>query len=230
MNFKSKIVSFSTATIFTLAFAGQCIAASNSFTDLTDVTAKEKILALQEKGYVKGTGNSLFAPNGTITAAQGIQLIVNALELNLDRFRFIKEPKATDYFKKANDNAWYASALIVASVNGLELPADLDPSEEWTREEFTFHLIQAVESQANLPMVKIAPIEFADRNQLTDGYDGSIQRALAYSVVKLDSESKFNPKDNITRADAAEQVYNIIEYIEAHPAPAIDKRNQKYFQ
>jgi len=102
MTIKSKMVSLSTAIILTLTFAGSSFAAVTPFTDLTNVSAKDKIFALQERGYIKGIGDSLFAPNDAITAAQGVQFIVNALELNLDTIRFIKAPKATDYFAKAN--------------------------------------------------------------------------------------------------------------------------------
>lgn len=220
MKIKAKIATLSAAAILTLTFAGQSLAAANPFTDITNIVAKEAILELQEKGYIKGVGNNLFAPDATMTAAQGIQLIVNALELNLDHVRFIKEPKATDYYAKANNDAWYANALIIASVNGLELPADLDPGEEWTREEFTHHLIQAVETHANLPKIKLVPVQITDQDQLSIGYDGSIQRALTYGVAKLDGEGKFNPKGKISRAEAAEKVYNALKYIKAHPYPA----------
>ena len=222
MDIKFKVVSLSAATVLTLAVAANSFAAVKPFTDLTNVPAKEKILALQERGYVEGVGDYLFAPNDTITAAQGIQLIVNALDLNLDLIRFFKEPKATDYLKKANDDAWYANALIIASVKGLELQADLDPNQEWTREEFTYHLIQAIEEHAHLPKMKLVPVEIADQNQLTIDYSGAIQRALTYGVAKLNAEGNFNPKGNISRAESAEQVYNALEYINAHIAPPMN--------
>ncbi|WP_313344653.1 S-layer homology domain-containing protein [Sedimentibacter sp.] len=222
MNIKSKIVSFTVATAITFTFAAQAYAAVNPFTDLENTAAKEKIIMLQEKGYVKGVSNSLFAPNAEITAPQGIQLFVNAFELNLDLVKFAKEPKATDYFSKADDNAWYANALIIAAVNGLDFSRDLDPNQEWTREEFTYHLIKAMEGHFNLPMINLIPAEIADEDQLTITYSGAIQRALVYGVVKLDDEGKFNPKGKITRADASEEIYNALEYIKTHPAPKIE--------
>ena len=228
MNNKSKMLSLSVASLITITFAVNNFAAVNPFTDLTNVAAKQKILVLQEKGYVKGVGNNLFAPNDKITSAQGIQFIVNALELNLDLVRFIKAPKATDYFVKANNNAWYANTLIVASVNGLELPRDLDPSQEWTREEFTHYLIQSMEKHFNLPKIKLVPVEIADQDKISIGYDGSIQRSLTYGVTVLDEKGKFNPKGEITRAEVAEQIYNALEYIKAHPAPVIDPNKSDY--
>jgi len=221
MKIKSKLVSISVTILLIVTFAGQSFAAIAPFTDLTNVIAKDKILSLQERGYITGIGDCLFAPDRNVTAAQGIQFIVSSLELNLDLVRFIKEPKATDFFTKADNTAWYANTLIIASVNGIELPKDLDPNKEWTREEFTYHLIYAIEKNGHLPMINIIPVKLADQDQLTSGYDGAIQRALVYGVAKLDAEGNFNPKTGISRAAAAEQVYNALEYLKSHPAPQI---------
>ncbi|MBD2867082.1 S-layer homology domain-containing protein [Paenibacillus arenilitoris] len=220
MKTKFKMLTLSTVTALSLTFAGQSFAAANPFTDLANIAAKDKIAALQEQGIVKGISDDLFAPNATITAAQGVQLIVNAANLNLDLVRFLVEPKATDYFKNADNDAWYANALITASVNGVELPDDLDPNKKWTREEFTHLLIRTIEAHSNLPMLNLVPAEINDEADLTVDYQGSIQRALAYDVVELDEQGNFHPKAEITRAEAAEQIYNVLEYVKAHPAPA----------
>jgi len=220
MNIKSKLVTISTVAVLTLSITAQGFATATPFTDLENIAAKDKILSLMEKGYVKGVADGIFAPDKTITAAESIQLIVNAFDLNLDTVRFIKEPKATDYFENADNDAWYANTLIIAAVKGLELQKDLNPNQEWTREEFTYNLIKATEQHGNLPMINIIPKEILDEEELTVVYSGAIQRSLAYGITKLDEEGKFNPKEKITRAEATEQIYNALEYINAHQAPA----------
>lgn len=216
-----KMVALSAVTVLSLGFGAQAFAAANVFSDIANIEAKDKIVALHEQGIVHGISDDLFAPNSTITAAQGVQLIVNSAGLNLDLVRFVKEPKASDYFKNALDNAWYANALITASVNGVELPEDLDPNKKWTREEFTYQLIRTFEAQNKLPMINIAPVEINDNDDLTVDYSGAIQRALAYDVVELDAKGNFNPKAEISRAEAAEEIYQIIEYVKNHPAPPV---------
>ncbi|MFZ7101159.1 MAG: S-layer homology domain-containing protein [Peptococcaceae bacterium] len=226
MSIKEKVISVSAAAILTVVLTGPSLAAVIPFTDLGEISAQEEILSLQERGYVHGVGNDLFAPAKTIEAGEGIQLIVNALGLNLDSIRFIKEPKATDYFSKANNDAWYAKALIVASVNGLELPADLDPGRKWTREEFTYQLVKGIEKQGNLPLLNLIPVEIADGEQLNILYSGAIQRALVYGIISLDSEEKLNPRAEVTRAEAAEQIYDALEYLKTHSAPAVNPESK----
>ncbi|MGG1661792.1 S-layer homology domain-containing protein [Brevibacillus sp. NRS-1366] len=211
------LLAFSTFALLTLSIAQQGFAAPTPFTDLANVSGKDKILALQQMGALRGVEDNQFMPDATITAAQGIQLIVNALELNLDRIRFIKQPQATDYFAKVDNNGWYANALIIAAHNGFDLPADLEPNQLWTKEEFIHQLMLALEQHNNLPKIKIAPAEFGDMDELTPSYQGSIQRAIVLGIAKLDADKNLHPKDGITRKEAAEIIYNALAFIKALP-------------
>lgn len=207
--------------VMTLALAGQCFAGTVPFTDISGIAGKAKIISLQEQGVIKGNGSGLFAPDAPMTAAQGIQLLVNAFDLNIDNIRFIKAPKASDYFKNARDDAWYADAFIIISFSGLELPSDLDPNTKWTREEFTHYLVKLMEKQGNLPMIDLKPVDISDSSQMDVLYSGSIQRALLYKLAELDADGGFRPKEPVTRADAAIVVCQALEYLKAHPSPQV---------
>jgi hypothetical protein len=205
--------------LLSLSLVGQSFAATSSFTDLNNIASKDKIIALQESGIVGGMTSTLFAPQEKITAAQSVQLFVNALGLNLDLVNFVKEPKATDYFANASNDAWYAKALIVAAVNNVELPKDLNPTKKLTREEFTHQLVRVIEVSKNLPLINPVVVDIKDGDQLTVEYSGSIQRGLKYGIIKLNTDGTFNPKAEITRAEAAEEVYNALDYLKAHQTP-----------
>ncbi len=215
MRIKSKLICVSVTAAMLLSMTVSSFAVVTRFDDLKDVEVKDKILALKDKGIVYGTGRGKFSPNDSVTAAQGVQFMVNAFKLNLNFVKFAKEPKATDYFVKADNNAWYARGLIIAAVNSMQLPGDLDPAQKWTREEFTHWLVQTMENHYHLPAVKLMYREIADQKEITPEYEGEIQRALLYNIIKLDSKEKFNPKSEITRAEAAEVIFNALEYIEA---------------
>ena len=184
------------------------MAAENPFTDIDAAKSKDKIIELYDKGIIKGTGNGLFNPDGTVTAAQGVQMIVNAFDISLAAIDFIKAPQATDWFKKADDNAWYADALIRAGANNIGLPPDLDPNAKWTKEDFTYYLVTAMEAHYNMPMINMIYIETADESDMTAVYQGAIQRSMKYSITALGQDRKFHPKKQLTRAEAAEMIYN----------------------
>ncbi|WP_025847535.1 S-layer homology domain-containing protein [Brevibacillus agri] len=71
-------------------------------------------------------------------------------------------------------------------------------------------------------MINLAPVAIKDGDALTPSYQGAIQRALHFGIVKLDAEGNLHPKAVITRKEAAELIYNAIEYLQAHPAPATE--------
>ncbi|MFC5451230.1 S-layer homology domain-containing protein [Paenibacillus aestuarii] len=216
MNSRKKLFSLSAAAVLSLSIAGQSFAATTAFTDLEQVAAKDKIISLQSQGLVSGVSDDLFQPNATLTAAQGVQLIVKALGLNLNSINFVKAPHATDYFAKANNDAWYAQSLIIAANKDLGLPADFDPNQKWTKEMFTKELLVALDGHNIMHMMKLPPIEIKDKADITLDALGSIQAAIYKGIASLDADGNFHPQAEITRAQAAEMIYNALKYV--HPA------------
>ncbi|WP_458413127.1 S-layer homology domain-containing protein [Schinkia sp. CFF1] len=211
-----KLITLSATALLQITTAGQTYAFSSTFTDIDNVAAKDKVVYLENHGIVGGVASGHFAPYESITGAQEVSFIVKALGLNLDTVRFFKAPKATDYFKNADDEAWYANAFIIAAVNGLEFPSDFDPNNKITREEFTYNLIRSMEIKKEMPMINMMYIEVKDEDQIKVEYSGAIQRAIKYGVIKLDAEGKFHPKADITRVDAVEEIYNALDYLKKY--------------
>lgn len=205
---KLRIKTIVLVTILILSMTGQSFAAANPFTDISNTKQKDLIVQLYEEDVLKGIGNGLFDPDGTLTTAQGVQMIVNAFDISLAKFLFIKAPQATDWFKNANDNAWYADALIRAGANDIGLPADLDPNAKWTKEDFTYYLVKAMDSQYQMPMTDMMYIEAADEADMMTEYLDAIQRSMKYTITALDQNQNFYPKKPLTRAEAAEMIYN----------------------
>lgn len=174
-----------------------------------------------------------FVPKGMITYAESVQLIVRAFGYNLDTMRFAQQPIASKLYPNVNDNAWYANAYIIAHYNGLDIPADINPSASVTREQFANLLDQAFEKKAKLPMINIK-MELKDDASISPGFQGSILRLVHYKIVQLDNEGRFNPQRELTRGESAAWIYNALKYIEGVKAPVqsenvtmqIDKVNE----
>ncbi|BFT70623.1 S-layer homology domain-containing protein [Paenibacillus sp. P36] len=216
MKSRKKLLSLSAAAVLSLSLAGQSFAATSTFTDLEQVAAKDKIISLQSQGLVSGVSSDLFQPDAALTASQGIQMIVKAVGLNLNAINFFKAPQATDYFAKANNDAWYAQSLIIAANNDLKLDAELDPNQKWTKEMFTKELLIALDGHNIMHMMKLPPIAIKDKDDITLDALGAIQAAIYKGITSLDADGNFHPQADITRAQAAEMIYNSLKYI--HPA------------
>ncbi|MGN7763742.1 S-layer homology domain-containing protein [Paenibacillus sp. 22594] len=216
MNFKkSAFAAITSVSLLTFSLAGPIFAADSSFKDIDSVTGKEKIISLKDQGLIKGISDTQFLPGSKVTTAQGIQFISGGLQLSLAAIDFNKAPLASSTFTKVKDNAWYAEAFINAHYNGIEIPADIDPAKPMTKELFTNLLIQGIEKVGNLPMINIVPTDIVDADALNPSFQGSIQRSLKYKINTLDEGGKFNPKSEITRAEAAVMLYNALEYLKS---------------
>lgn len=159
------------------------------------VFAKEQSNKDQSKKYDR------YHTKFNIDAATAVALIVKGLNLNIDHIRFIKAPKASDYFTKVKDNAWYAESFIIAQHTGLDLPKDINPSAKVTKEQFSQWLYGAMSNKRDFTWIEIY-YDFTDADQVTKGYMESIQKLLIAKIATLDSKQKFNPKQNITRGEA----------------------------
>lgn len=220
MKMKRTILALSTCAILSVGFIQQGSLAATSYTDQNTAVDKDTVHIMVDSQNQDELAADFFLPEATITTAEGIQLIVNAFDLNLDGIRFVKMPVASDYFKNANNNAWYANALIIAANQGFELPADLDPNKMWTKEEFVYQLMHVMESKKALPMINVVPAKLADESELTIAYQGAIQRALALGFTKVDEKGNFNPKGEISRKESAELIQRSLEYVKARTLPA----------
>lgn len=211
-----------TVSLLSFSLGSPLFAAGGTFKDIDNVTGKDKINSLKSKGLIKGLSDTQFLPGSIVTNAQAVQFISGGLQLSLAAIDFNKAPVASEIFSKVKDNAWYAEAFINAHYNGVKIPADIDPSKPVTKELFTSLLIQGVEKVGNLPMINIVPAEIADEEQMNPSYQGSIQRSLKYNINALDAKGNFNPKSEITRAEAAVMLYNALEYLNGRQAASGD--------
>lgn len=209
MNKNHRIMLLSLLLAVTLSSPGY------AFSDIKGDPAEESIIALEKAGLINGVGSDLFVPKGDVTYSQGVHLIVKALGLNIDRLRFIKEPKASDYFTGVPDDAWYASSFIIAQLNGLALPKDADPSKPFSREEFAHLLAQGLLKTGSYAFNKIL-IGIDDKGEINPQYTDSIQKLLVSGIAQLDQDKRFRPKEDITRSEAASMVYGTIRFIETH--------------
>ncbi|MGO4107838.1 S-layer homology domain-containing protein [Paenibacillus sp. YAF4_2] len=197
------------------SLSGQAFAADSGFKDIANSSSRVQIEALQELGIVKGVSTSEFHPEESLTGAQGIELIVRTMQLSLAAIDFKQAPTAEGFFTNVKNDAWYAESFVIAHYNGLDIPADIDPSKPLTREQFTHYLVQALEKTGQYPLIKMY-INILDEKDITVDYQGTIQRALLYKIAKLDEEGNFHPQEIVDRGEAAAMLYDAHQFVETH--------------
>jgi len=183
-----------------------------AFSDTEADPNAAKIADLKTRGIISGE-NGKFIPKGKLTNAAAVSLLVKGFDLNIDDIRFIKEPKASDYFTNVDDNAWYADAFIIASLRGLDIPKDIHPAAEMTREQFAHSLFQAMLTTGDYAFIELF-IMIEDEADINPDYMNSIQKIVISKFAELDKDNKFHPKAPITRSDAASWLHAAIKFVE----------------
>jgi hypothetical protein len=209
-----KMKKLATVTLTSLLISSLTFSSAFAFSDLEEGQS-EAVLALKNRGIVSGIDSEHYVPKGKISYAQSVQMIVKGLNLKMDTIRFIKQPLASDTYSNVPNDAWYADAFIIAHYNGLEIPKDVNPNATISREQFGDLLVRAIETKGNFPLVKMF-IVIKDEDQININYQGTLQRLLLYKITQLDQDGKFNPKAELTRGEAANWVYQAIQFVESH--------------
>lgn len=192
-----------------------------AFSDIDGIPEGAAIRELKARGIVNGMNEATFAPKGQMTSQQAIALLVKGFDLNIDHIRFIKQPEAGDYFTNVSNDAWYAEAFIIAHLNGLPIPKDIDPNAPMTREQFVNYLMSALNTKGEYAFIQLF-MEFADTDEVTDGHMTAIQHALVSKIATLNDKNEFRPGDVVTRAEAAIMMRNAIKFVEEQNAPKPD--------
>lgn len=199
-------------SVLTIVFALMLTQSAWAFSDIGEIPHQAKIRDLKEAGVVQGEADGKFNPQGQLTYASGVTMLVKGLDLSLARFLFIKEPQAADYYTNVEDGMWYSEAFVIAQVNGLDIPRDVDPNQNMTREQFAHHLFRAIEATGDYAYI-LPYILIEDEADVHPDYMSSIQTLLVSQIVSLDKEGRFKPKAEITRAEAAEWLHNAREFV-----------------
>lgn len=181
------------------------MASASGFKDVKGKDA-QIVQSLHNKGMIQGVTKDKFVPNGKLNGAQGVHLIVEALGL---------KGKDKSDLKFAGKSKWYTKSLQIAKDNGIALPENFTVNGELTREEFAYILRQGIDATGNYPLIKMY-IHIQDADQGNILYSGSIQNLVLMKIATLDSENKFYPTKKITRMEAAQFIYNAVNYIDQY--------------
>jgi len=212
------IVAIVAVLLFTL---GQTVMA---FSDVGKNPNAEKINALKERGILSGYADGEFKPNGTLTYASAVSMIVKGLDLNIDHVRFIRMPLASDNHPNLKDDAWYSSAFVIADFYGLDIPEDVKDSDKITKEQFAHHLFKAMMTKGDYAFIEIFMM-LNDEADVDSKYMDSIQKLLISKIASLDKDQNFYPKQAITRGEAAAWLFDGIKFVKEQkpiePAPEV---------
>ncbi|MBP2001018.1 hypothetical protein J2Z69_002061 [Paenibacillus shirakamiensis] len=171
-----------------------------AFSDVQGEDAKV-VDGLRNQGIVQGISKEHFAPTGHLTGLQGFTLILKALQ------------------KTSNVGVGASTTLtldqMLAAAKSLDLPIEQLSNQgknELTKEEFSYTLFKGIHAVVDYPLIKMF-IEVADDDQFNPMFQGAVQNLLLMKIATLDNKHQFNPKDKITRIEAAHMISKAVAFV-----------------
>lgn len=205
------------------------------FTDTRKHWASEYINALSEKGIVNGVSDTIFAPNGTVTRAEYLKMIINTVGISTVSFR-------KGECLELSGKEWYAPYLQSALDKGL-IPKEMisgysadvvtdnsgstravykgsfNAALPITRQEMAVLTMNLYQYQQNARTMQTSkeprPLTFGDNASIASWALSSVALAVAQGFILGMETGDFEPNSTATRAQAAAIIYRVLGKVES---------------
>ena len=203
--------------VLTLVLSGVSYAAEGTgFADVPgDAWYADAVAYCQAQGWMSGTSETRFSPNGTMNRA----MLATVL------YRQVGSPAVTgaDRFTDTADGTWYSAAVLWASREGIINGygnSRFGPNDPVTREQ----LVTILWRMEGCPTFAQGQT-FADQNSIASFAVAAVAWAQAQSIVRGRDGNRFDPQGSATRAEVATVLMNraIAARTETEPTPDPDE-------
>ncbi len=187
---------------------GSASAGSVDFPDVRGHWAEKEIFELYDAGVVNGRSENAFEPNGRITRAEFLAILVRAMGLE-------SVADGGDFADvKAGD--WYAGILATAKANGIFEGSEGNayPNRAISREEMVTIIVRAYEKCCGEIKVGGGLLNFTDASAISGWAQSAVIKASEIALVNGTEDGSFAPKANTTRAESAVIIVRFIPHLE----------------
>ena len=171
-----------------------------SFTDTVDHWAATNIAELTEAGVINGYPDGTFKPEGTITRAEFLKLVIAA-----------SLPEGVDIADApASLNHWAGQHLYVAETYRIVSPGTIDEeniNEPITRREMALMVSKADTILKRNELNQEVNVTYNDYDQMDVQELKYLSHAVSEGYITGYTDNTFKPDKNMTRAEAATIIY-----------------------
>ena len=206
-----KIISAALSAVMLIGcvMAGSAAAATEGELPFTDVGPKkwfyEAVKYVWERGLMDGVAPDKFNPNGGMTRAMFVTVLGRLAGT---------EGSESNPFPDAKNNTWYSKyvgwAVDQGIINGYE-DGTFRPNKNLSREEMAACMARYIDARGlNMPRENDAVYEFTDGGKIAHWASDYVDVLRTAGIVRGDNNLNYNPKSNITRAEMATLIGNLI--------------------
>lgn len=172
---------------------------SGTFSDVAETHwAYEAVKNLSDAGIVNGRGNGSFDPDAMVTRAEFVKMIVEAFD--------IPEAETSVSFGDCPADAWFTQYVARAAANNVVngFDGNFSPDKPITREDAAVIVSRLVKDASG------ESVTFGDAADISDYAKEAVDLLASLGIINGMGDGNYAPKNNITRAQAAKLVFNVI--------------------
>lgn len=178
--------------------------------DLSSNYAKYAIIELAEKNIIVGDENGNFNPHKTVTRAEMIKMIVNALEI--DTTNVPNTPTFNDVPNTHWSYKYVEAAYREGIVKGMSAE-EFGESEQCTREQMTVMFVRSLglSNETINVLEKLNHVnELSDKDMVSDWAKVAVEFSLVSGLMKGTSNTTFKPQGHAERQQSAVVIHRLI--------------------
>jgi len=172
-----------------------------SFSDMTGNWAKPYVEALAARGIVNGVNQNTFAPNAKIKRGDFVLMLSQVVDISSDKDSGFSDVSSSDYYSKA-----IAAAREEGLVKGIS-DSVFGAKENISRQDVMTIIARTLE-KANVKLDSADISKFSDSTNVSDYAKDSVCKLVGSGIIS-GNNGAINPKDNLTRAEAAKILYEV---------------------
>lgn len=174
-----------------------------SLSDIAGHWAEDDIYRMVALGAVNGNPDGTFAPNGSVTRAEFVTMLMKSLVKTnhgvlegTNKFADVKGHWAEKYI---------AAAVDEGVVKGTS-DSTFEPNAKITRQEMAVMIVNALKLEN-----KTGTVTGVDTSQIASWADSAVDICNDYGIMSYDGNKKFYPLNKATRAEAATVLWRALE-------------------
>ncbi len=172
-----------------------------SFSDMDGNWAKPYVDALAARGIINGVNENTFAPKAKIKRGDFVLMLSQVIDISSDKDSGFSDVSSSDYYSKA-----IAAAREEELVKGIS-DTMFGAKENISRQDVMTIIARTLE-KANVKLDSADISKFSDSANVSDYAKDSVSKLVGSGIIS-GSGGAINPKDNLTREEAAKILYEV---------------------
>ncbi len=178
-------------------------AQGTAFTDLANVSwAAEAIEAFSSKGYLSGKGDGIFAPDEFVTREEYVKILV----LATGNYDAMAKSGFADVPEGHWSDSFIASAVNAGLIQGID-ESTFGLGKPITRQDMCVILYRLTKDRAATGNEAV----FTDAEEISEYARDAVKHIQMLGIVGGMPDGSFRPLDNLTRAQAAKVIYEVVK-------------------